>query len=126
VSFKSASLYWDILTHIKTEIHIGVLWYCWNRLDVSVLKEESNPLLTDFGMHHRLESCVALQKTRAGQKLLKSFRLKGEIKSSNQKLACPTSQIMAQVSNLLDYRQSSRTNADITFTQPIAKANIHI
>ena len=31
--------------------------YCLNRLDEPVLIAVSKPLLTEFGIHHRLESC---------------------------------------------------------------------
>ena len=32
--------------------------YCLNRLDEPVFIAVSKPLLTEFGIHHRLESCV--------------------------------------------------------------------
>ena len=32
--------------------------YSLNRLDETVLIAVSKPLLTEFGIHHRLESCV--------------------------------------------------------------------
>ena len=32
--------------------------YCSNCLDGPVLKAVPEPLLTEFGIHHRLESCV--------------------------------------------------------------------
>ena len=36
--------------------------YYLNHLDEPVFMAVSKPLLTEFGIHHRLESCVKLQK----------------------------------------------------------------
>ena len=35
--------------------------YCLNRLDESIFIAVSKPLLTEFGIHHRLESCKPFQ-----------------------------------------------------------------
>ena len=35
-----------------------VVNYCWNRLDYPVFIAASKPLLTEFGIHDRLESCA--------------------------------------------------------------------
>ena len=37
--------------------------YCLNRLDEPVFIAVSKPLLTEFGIHHRLESCAYLIMT---------------------------------------------------------------
>ena len=47
--------------------------YCLNRLDESVLIAVSKPLLTEFGIHHRLESCGGINS------LLKQTEVKNEL-----------------------------------------------
>ena len=37
--------------------------YCLKRLDELVFIAVPKPMLTDFGIHHRLESCVQLQRS---------------------------------------------------------------
>ena len=37
--------------------------YCLNRLDEAVFIAVPKPLLTEFGIHHRLESCGGLSET---------------------------------------------------------------
>ena len=39
--------------------------YHLNRLDEPVFMAVSKPLLTEFGIHHRLESCAILQQDNA-------------------------------------------------------------
>ena len=38
--------------------------HCLNRLDEPVFMAVSKPLLTEFGIHHRLESCDEFLKMR--------------------------------------------------------------
>ena len=41
------------------DTHTGVVKYCLNRLDEPVFMGVPKPRLTEFGIHHRLESCVS-------------------------------------------------------------------
>ena len=41
------------------DTHTGVVKYCLNRLDEPVFMAVPKPTLTEFGIHHRLESCVS-------------------------------------------------------------------
>ena len=41
--------------------------YHLNRLDKSVFMAVSKPLLTEFGIHHRLESCAEIQSLEMNQ-----------------------------------------------------------
>ena len=43
----------------QLDTHIQVVGYRLNGLDEPVFMAVSKPLLTEFGIHHRLESCVA-------------------------------------------------------------------
>ena len=59
-------LSWFILIHSKgsrLETHIQVVGYRLNRLDEPIFIAVSKPLLTEFGIHLRLESCVSLSSS---------------------------------------------------------------
>ena len=47
--------------------------YCLNRLDEPVFIAVSKPLLTEFGIHHRLESC-GIECVSGESVLVKGFR----------------------------------------------------
>ena len=42
----------------NTPAHVQVVGYRLNRLDEPVFMAVPKPMLTEFGIHHRLESCV--------------------------------------------------------------------
>ena len=43
--------------------------YCLNRLDEPVFMAVLKPLLTEFGIHYRLESCEAFAVLKANYKM---------------------------------------------------------
>ena len=42
----------------QLEAHLQVVEYGFNRLDEPVFMAGPQPMLIEFGIHHRLESCV--------------------------------------------------------------------
>ena len=68
VSFKSTLLkirikldkHWTTVQENPSRNSCIGVGYCWVRFDKPVLITEPKPLLIEFGIHHRLESCVTL------------------------------------------------------------------
>ena len=59
--------------------------YCLNRLDEPVVMAVPKPLLTEFGIHYRLESCELFQRCLISKMLYHPFLiLKGILKTPNR------------------------------------------
>ena len=69
-SIMNAKLSQHSLWHChELDTHIQVVGYRLNCLDKPVFIAVSKPLLTEFGIHNRLESCVSLLLTYIRQRL---------------------------------------------------------